>query len=142
MDIPTNPVFRPILPLIAFAFADDAFANEGIRTPADLFRLQVEDLDKNHLEVSWKASILDAPVFRSVEPGKTYISKTISLKYADFDFHLKRLGIFAGFPDGVRSYDLRRGTSSAIDNLEVTVAQRVQIMGHAVTPQIRSPVIT
>ena len=37
MDVPTNPVFYPILPLIALAFADDAFANEGIRTPADLF---------------------------------------------------------------------------------------------------------
>ena len=131
MDVPTNPVFYPILPLIAFAFADDAFASGGIRTPADLFRLRVEDPDKNHLEVPWKASILDTPVFRSVEPGKSYISKTISLKYADFDYHLKRLGISAGFPDGVRSYDLRRGAASAIGNPEVTVAQRVQIMGHA-----------
>ena len=83
------------------------------------------------VEVPWKASILDTPVFRSVEPGKSYISKTMSLKYADFDFHLKQLGKFAGFPDGVRSYDLRRGAASAIDNPEVTVAQRMQIMGHA-----------
>ena len=116
MGVPANPVFCPILPLIALAFADDAFANEGIRTPADLFRLRVEDPDKNHLEVPWKASILDTPVFRSVEAGKSYISKTMSLKYTDFDYHLKRLGIFAGFPDGVRSYDLRRGAASAIDN--------------------------
>ena len=66
---------------IALAFADDAFANEGILTPADLFRLRVEDPDKNHSEVLWKASILDNPVFRS---GKSYIAKTMSLKYADF----------------------------------------------------------
>ena len=41
MDVPTNPVFCPILSLIALAFADDAFANEGIRTPEDSFRLRV-----------------------------------------------------------------------------------------------------
>ena len=101
-----EPVFCPILPLISLAFADDAFANEGIRTPADLFRLQVEDPDKHHVEVPWKASILDTSAFRSVEPGKPCISKTMSLKYTDPGFHLKRLGMFSGFPDGVRSYDL------------------------------------
>ena len=72
MDVPTNPVFCPILPLIALAFA-----NEGIRTPADLFRLRVEDPDKNHIEVPWKTTILDAPIFRSVESGKSYISKIL-----------------------------------------------------------------
>ena len=107
MDAPTNPVFSPILPLIALAFADDAFANEGIRTPADLFKLRVEDPNNNYLEVP---CILDTPIFRSVEPRKSYISKTMSLKYAHFYFHLKQLGTFAGFPDGV---------------------QRMQIMGHA-----------
>ena len=50
----------------------------------------------------------------------------MSLKYVVFDFHLKRLGMFAGFPDGIR-----RGAASAIDNPEVTVAQRMQIMRHA-----------
>ena len=30
MDVPTNPVFCPILLLIALAFADDAFTNEGV----------------------------------------------------------------------------------------------------------------
>ena len=61
--ISANLVFCPILPLIALAFAD-AFANEGIRAPADLFRLRVEDPDKNYLEVPWKASILDTPIWR------------------------------------------------------------------------------
>ena len=51
IDISTNPVFCPIIPLIAPAFADNAFANEGMRMPADLFRLRVEDPNKNHLEV-------------------------------------------------------------------------------------------
>ena len=74
---------------------------------------------------------MDTPVFRSVGPGKSYISKMMSLIYADFDFYLKQLGNFAGFPDSVRSYDLCRGAASAIDNPEVTVAQRMQIMGHA-----------
>ena len=63
IDISENLVFCPILPLIALAFAD-AFANEGIRAPADLFRLRVEDLDKSYLEVTWKASILDTPIWR------------------------------------------------------------------------------
>ena len=54
-----------------------------------------------------------------VESGKSYITKTISLKYTDFDLHLKRLGIFAGLSDGVCFCDLRRGAASAIDNLEV-----------------------
>ena len=63
------------------------------------------------------------PIFRSVEPG-------MFLKHTDFDFHLKRLGMLAGFPDGVRSYDLREA-ASAIDGPEVIIAQRVQIMGHA-----------
>ena len=66
----------------------------------------------------WKSSILDTPVFCSVEPGKSYISKTMSLKYTDFDYH-KRLGMLAGFPGGVHSYDLRRGAASAIDSPEV-----------------------
>ena len=55
----------------------------------------------------------------------------MSLIYADFDFYLKQLGNFAGFPDSVRSYDLCRGAASAIDNPEVTVTRRMQIMGHA-----------
>ena len=29
MDVPTNPVFCPILPLIALAFANDAFPMKG-----------------------------------------------------------------------------------------------------------------
>lgn len=33
MDISTDPVFCPIPPLAALAFADDAFPNEGIRAP-------------------------------------------------------------------------------------------------------------
>ena len=89
MDVPTSPVFCPILPLIALAFADDDFANEGIWMPPDLLRLRIEDPNKNHLEAPWKASILDTPALRSAEPGNVYISKTMSLKYADFDFHLK-----------------------------------------------------
>ena len=122
IDVPTNPVFSLILLLTELAFADDVFANEGIQRAADLFRLRVEDPGKNNLEVPWKASILGTPIFRSwaVERGKSYTSKTISREYTDFDFHLKRLGIFAGFPDGVRSCYLRRGAANAIDNPEVT----------------------
>ena len=63
------------------------------------------------------------PIFRSVEPG-------MFLKHTDPDPHLKWLGMLAGFPDGVRSNDLREA-ASAIDGPEVIVAQRVQIMGHA-----------
>ena len=70
-------------------------------------------------------------IFRSVEPGKSYISKTMSFKYTDFYYRLKRLGMFAGFPDGVRSYDLRWGAASAVDIPEVTVAQSMQMMGHS-----------
>ena len=53
MDVPTNPVFCPIILLIALAFADGAFANEEIRTPADLFRLRVGDFGRSYLEVPW-----------------------------------------------------------------------------------------
>ena len=35
MDVPTNPVFCPVLPLISLAFAED---------PADLFRLELKTL--------------------------------------------------------------------------------------------------
>ena len=69
---------------------------------------------------------MDTPIFRPVEPGKSYISKMMSLKYTDFDFHLKQLGMFARFPDGVRSYDLRRGAASAIGNSEVTVVVKIR----------------
>ena len=60
MDVPTNPVFCPILPLIAIAISDDAAANEGIRMPADLFRIRVEDADKNHLQKSRGRPVLDS----------------------------------------------------------------------------------
>ena len=36
--------------------------------------------------------------------------------------------MFAGFPGGVRSYDLHWGVASAIDNSGVTVAQRMQVV--------------
>ena len=89
---------------------------------------ELKTRNKDNLEVPWKASILDTPIFRPAKPRKSYISKTISLKYTDFNFHLKRWGMFAGFPGGVRSYCLGWGVASAIDNPGVTVAQRMQVV--------------
>ena len=127
MDVPTNPVFPPILPLIALALPTTLLPMKGYERR----QIYSDSELKTPIRIIWKASISDTLIFRSAEPGKSYISKTMSLKYTDFDYHLKQLGRFAGFPDGVRSYDLRRGTASAIDNPEVTVAQRMQIIGHA-----------
>jgi integrase len=140
-------MFCPIMNLLALAFADGAFKEDGIKTPEDLFKLEIPHF-KEVLAIQWKPECRETPIFRRLEGSQ--ISETKPLTFDEFNNYLKRLGVLAGYPQVLTSYVLRRGAANAIDckfgldlrntgtiteqlllGPEVTEAQRNQVMGHA-----------
>ncbi|KAF8534000.1 hypothetical protein BDD12DRAFT_897299 [Trichophaea hybrida] len=123
-----NPIFCPIMNLLALAFADNAFKEEGIQRPEDLYNLEIPHF-KESLVIQWKPECRETPVFRRHVDGD--ICDKTPLTFSDFNYYLKRLGLLSGYPQTLTSYVLRRGAANAVDCPEVTEAQRNQIMGHA-----------
>ncbi|KAI5789795.1 hypothetical protein FPQ18DRAFT_261175, partial [Pyronema domesticum] len=144
-----SPIFCPVLNMLALAFADNAFKEEGITRPEDIYNIQIP-IFRETLSIQWKPEILETPVFqdatRKPEAGDV-VSDSDAWSFAGFNYYLKRFGDIAGFPQRLTSYALRIDAANAVDckfSLHVynfcllilvgpdfTDAQRDQIMGHA-----------
>jgi hypothetical protein len=98
--------------LLALAFADNAFKEEGIQCPEDLYTLEIPHF-KETLAIQWKPELLETPIFRRQVKGD--ISHSIPWNYSDFNYCIKRLGFLSGYPQDLNSYVLRRGAANAID---------------------------
>ena len=108
-----NPIFCPILNMLALAFTGRAFREGGIRKPEDIDSLVIPDY-KERLVLDWRPEVMETPIFRTKrEDGE--ISATEAWSYADFNYYLKRLGVLAGYPQILMSYALRRGAANAVD---------------------------
>ena len=72
-------LYDPPIPIMALAFADDAFVSE-CKTPEDIYKLVVP-ANPDCLRLRWKEEWLKRPVFRDVEvvDGIVRISPTKSL---------------------------------------------------------------
>ena len=107
-----NPMFSPIMNLLALAFADSAFKESGIKKPEDLFSLEIPHF-KESLAIQWKPGHLETPIFRR-QVNDTICNST-PWTFTDFNHCIKQLGFLSGYPQILTSYVLRRGAANAID---------------------------
>ncbi|KXX73588.1 hypothetical protein MMYC01_210372, partial [Madurella mycetomatis] len=122
-------IYDPIIPIIALAFADDAFINE-FRDPEDIYKLVVP-VNSDRLRLQWKEGWRNRPVFRDVEDSEKGIRVAVdkALKYQKERGHLIRLGRSIGLAKALKWYDLRRGSGKKL-NEALTPEERNKIMGH------------
>ena len=93
-----NPMFSPIMNLLALAFADSAFKESGIKKPEDLFSLEIPHF-KESLAIQWKPECLETPTFRR-QVNDTICNST-PFTFTDFNYSIKRLGFLVGVPSNV-----------------------------------------
>lgn len=104
----------PIINLLALAFADNAFKEDGITKPEDIHSFEIPHY-KEPLSIQWKPDIRDTPVFHRHEKGAV---GTEPLSFADFNHYLGRLGVLAGI---LTSYAvLRRSAANAVNRKPLT----------------------
>ena len=76
-----NPMFCPIMSLLALAFADNAFNESGIKKPEDPFSLEIPHF-KESLTIQWRPGCLETPIFRRQVNGT--ICDSTPLTFTDF----------------------------------------------------------
>ncbi|KAI9765990.1 MAG: hypothetical protein M1840_006997 [Geoglossum simile] len=121
----------PIAQFIALALADDAFEAENLKTPEEILGVRVA-LPRNTIQLKWKKSMLDTPIFRRAVRYADGIrtSSDKALPYDSVAKYVKRLGRSAGFYQSFSPYCIRRGIANALDSV-ATAAERNLILGHS-----------
>ena len=108
----------PITQFLALAFADNAFEAESIKSPDQIFGLDIEE-PIECIQLKWKRSRLQTPIFRqavkTVDGWSTSSSK--ALNYSTFQYYIGRLGCATGFEEDLSLYCVRRGTGNAVDGM-------------------------
>jgi Protein of unknown function (DUF3435) len=114
-----NLIFDPILLMIVFALEDDAFES-NIKSVQDIFRTRVRS-PRRSLQLRWKKSILNTPIFRQAIPSTNGIqtSPSKALRYHVYLYYLQRLGLATGFMQILAPYDIRRGTGNKVDGMSL-----------------------
>jgi hypothetical protein len=105
------------------AFDDEAFKSRYLRTPEQFWTLKIPS-HKQTLQLQWKDSILDTPIFRN--------NDNITMRYDELREPLVRLGTATGYPEVLTTYYTRRGFINAIHG-KVTSAEHTQAMNHSTT---------
>lgn len=90
---------------LTMAFADDAFQNERLSSPKDLFMANLPR-EKKRWRIAFKQDVLDLPLFRA-EDEKPIKVRTVQDQLA-------RLGKETGFEQVISTYCIRRGAANAI----------------------------
>ncbi|CAK7237372.1 hypothetical protein SBRCBS47491_009953 [Sporothrix bragantina] len=122
-------LYDPLIPVMALAFADDAFANT-LKDPDAIYQLTVP-ANADRLRLPWKDEWLNRPVFRAIEPSTQgmQVADEKTLSYSQERSHLMRLGRSVGLAKTLEWYDLRRGSGKKL-NESLTPEERNKIMGH------------
>ncbi|KAJ4465230.1 hypothetical protein J3R30DRAFT_3235372, partial [Lentinula aciculospora] len=122
-------IYDPLIPVMALAFADDAFEN-GFKDPKEIYTLVVL-ANSDCLRLRWKQEWQNRPVFRNVEPSPDGIQVACNkaLPYSKERGHLIRLGRSIGLTKALEWYDLRRGSGKKL-NEALMPEERNRIMGH------------
>jgi len=142
-------LYDPLIPIMALAFADNAFAND-FNGPEHIYDLVVP-ANSDRLRLRWKEEWCNRPVFRNVEPSANgvRVARDKPLPYSKERGHLIRLGRSIGLAKALEWYDLRRGSgkklngrrspgiqckekrlTQCIDTEALTPEERNKIMGH------------
>ncbi|KAK3934110.1 hypothetical protein QBC46DRAFT_429032 [Diplogelasinospora grovesii] len=122
-------IYDPLIPIMALAFADQAFQNEFVG-PEDIYKLVVP-ANSDRLRIHWKDKWRKRPVFRDVEDSEHGLQVALdkALQYPKERRHLIRLGRSIGLAKALEWYDLRRGSGKKL-NEALTPEERNKIMGH------------
>lgn len=108
-------IYDPLIPIMALAFADNAFVNEP-NDPEDIYKLVVP-ANSDRLRLHWKEEWRKRPIFRDVEPSPSGIRVALekALQYSKERGHLIRLGRSIGLAKALEWYDLRRGSGKKLN---------------------------
>ncbi|KAH6670144.1 hypothetical protein B0J14DRAFT_112396 [Halenospora varia] len=119
----------PLIYLLSFAFADQAFEAD-LCTPEQIYQLRIPPW-KPKIAIKWKKEWRDRPICRDVEPTSNgvRISDTKPLDMQKHRANTKGLGRGAGFRKIPEDYDLRRASGKLITEA-LTAEECNQIMGH------------
>jgi Protein of unknown function (DUF3435) len=114
-----NLIFDPVLLMIILALNDDAF-EFNIRSVRDIFRTRVRS-PRQSLQLQWKSSILQTPIFRQAVPTTNGVqtSSSKALRYHTYLYYLQQLGLATGFMQILGLYDIRRGASNKVDGMSL-----------------------
>jgi hypothetical protein len=108
-------LYDPLIPVMALAFADDAFANK-FKDLGAIYQLVVP-ANTDRLRLPWKDEWLNRPVFRDIEssPQGIQVADEKALSYSQERKHLVRLGRSVGLEKTLEWYDLRRGSGKRLN---------------------------
>lgn len=108
-------LYDPLIPVMALAFADAAFANK-FEDPGAIYQLVVP-ASTDRLRLPWKDEWLNRPVFRDIEPSPQgiQVADKKALSYSRERRHLIRLGRSVGLEKSLEWYDLRRGSGKKLN---------------------------
>ncbi|KAF7505049.1 hypothetical protein GJ744_001268 [Endocarpon pusillum] len=119
----------PVTFFIATAFADGAFAAPDLKTPAQIYSLEIEE-GLQQMFIPWKESINDTAVFRAAGYSCSgWQLSTNPLSHRILCRFKGNASKAARWEESLTTYSLRRATANAVSNL-TTTALRNQIMGH------------
>lgn len=111
-----NLALCPILHILSLAVADNAFEASDVQGPENIYGVEVPAY-RESLQLKWKKSMLDIPVFRrSIRTKDGIMTSPIrAMGYDTFAKYLKTLGKAAGFRQPLTAYCLRRGAANAVN---------------------------
>ncbi|KAK4196456.1 FluG domain-protein [Triangularia verruculosa] len=121
-------MFDATVLMIAIGFLDDAFRDE-FSSVEDLYSVRTTS-NRGSLNLSWKESILDVPIFR--HPGSDCLRTSSCVQpigYNTYLEYLRMLGKHTGFEATITPYAFRRGAGEAIEGV-ATQGQLQQVMNH------------
>lgn len=97
---------------LTMAFADQAFANKGLREPGDMLLAKIPRASHiRRWDIKFKREVLDLPLFRG--------DNNEPLKARAIQSQLARLGKATGFQEIVSTYCIRRGAANAISGKHI-----------------------
>ncbi|KIH94252.1 hypothetical protein SPBR_09199 [Sporothrix brasiliensis 5110] len=107
------PMICPITHILAKALAENVIQHDGYTQARHFFQTK---LSVDAVQIHWKKEFWHEPVFRrSSKTLKGYEKSNNPITNAMYENWTKRLGLAAGLPDKLKTYDLRRGLLGAID---------------------------
>lgn len=126
----SKPSMCPVLPLLSLALADGIF--EDFDTVQTLLDSGSQFGSDSSIALRVRAERTQLYVYRrTVKVEAEYgTSRVESLNYSSLSSRLAAVSAYAGFLNRVKPYDLRRGAANALDEANVSLANRRQAMGH------------
>jgi hypothetical protein len=111
-----QPIFNVIDLATPLVILDSAFL-PSIRSVEDIFKTRVS-LPRQSLKLDLEEEFFNVPICRKPVSTSSRMTtdNTKPLKYHNYLYFLERLSLAVGMIRAVKPYDLRRGTSEAVNS--------------------------